>query len=427
MTLLPALLLLTDGFNGGTRMRGARLTRRLCLSMALAPRRWIGVSAAAALIILAIALASIGRVGLASDLSILHPRPNPPLDAQSEISTRMGIVGGSVFVHLEAASSEELLRRAHQVDRALAEEPVRRAGVTSRFGLASLLPDPERRQDLPLAPGRVVADFREQLRLAGFNPARFEAYETFLDTLLSPRRKPDVEALTAYPEVARLVLSRGALAGDAATEAITLVFFDQPLDDRAARTAAIDALREAVSDLPGVTVTGLSPISMDVDAAIRRDLPRLIALAVGLITVYLVFHLRSFLLALLVVTPTIISFLAVLAWMVASGQSWNLVNIVMLPLLLGINVDYGIFAAAAWKGAGFRRDLLTRFRAGVPGVFVCCLTTVLGFGSLVSTSIPAVQSLGSLIIVGITTCLAATACLVWPAMFLGKTPGPRGT
>ena len=55
-----------------------------------------------------------------------------------------------------------------------------------------------------------------------------------------------------------------------------------------------------------------------------------------------------------------------------------------------------------------RQRLLSELGTGCYAVVMCAATTVLGFGSLVTTSVPAVRSLGLVVGMGVLGCLYAT-------------------
>jgi uncharacterized protein len=94
------------------------------------------------------------------------------------------------------------------------------------------------------------------------------------------------------------------------------------------------------------------------------------------------------------------------------GQAFNPANIMTLPLVIGIGVTSGI-------------HILNRFfeekDPGILGkstgkaVVVAGLTSVVGFGSLMLAKHQGIASLGFVMAVGTTTCLAAALTLV-PAM-----------
>jgi predicted exporter len=421
LTLLPALLVLFDRPQLKPMSRGTRLVRWFALSAARRPRFWV-----LGTIVLSIAAACIGLSGLRSvamnsDLTVLHPRPNPPLDAQREISAQMGVAGGSVFIYVQGDTPEQLLERAYAFDRRMNDPAVREAGVVARFGLPSLLPDPRtvarRKAELdPRLPEQVEVNLRAGLAAAGFRAERFESYIEFVKRLVQPHDSPDVQALLRYPEWARIVLSRQALSGEPPTEAISLVFFSQPLDERVFRERAMKAIRTAASGLEGVTLTGLAPITQDVEKVVRRDFLRLFGVAFTLVVIYLVLYLRSLRLAVVALVPTLCSICVLAAFVTVTGQTLNLVNVVMMPLLLGVNIDYGIYAAAAWRSTNSLLALVRKFQTSITAVVLSCLTTVIGFGSLAITSLPAVRMLGWMIIVAIIGCLVGTVLLVWPLL-----------
>ena len=51
---------------------------------------------------------------------------------------------------------------------------------------------------------------------------------------------------------------------------------------------------------------------------------------------------------------------------------------------------------------------------------ICGGSTLIGFGSLIITSIPAVKSLGWLINVGVGSCVLATLFMLWPMMLMHR-------
>jgi predicted RND superfamily exporter protein len=435
LTLLPALLIVSDRKPLPTMSRGMPLVRRFAIHSARRPLRWIIGMLAVFVVTLVVGAVGVLRWGLNSDLTVLHPRPNPPLEAQREIATRMGMAVGSVFVYIKGSTPEQLLERAYSLERRMDSPAIRDAGVSARFGLPSLLPDPQAvsriRSELdPTMSDRVDDDLKAALGQAGFRAERFDAYMTFMRHLLNPGEAPGVATLLQYPEWARIVLSRDALRGAPATEAITLVFFNRPLDERDSRERALTAMRDATAGLDGVTLTGLAPITQTMEQKIPRDLIRLFSIAFILVVVYLVIYLRSIRLALVAMIPTAFSIAVLAAYIAVLGVKFNLVSIVMMPLLLGVNVDYGIYAVAAWRTSRSRSAFSKQFQTLTPAVVLSCVATLIGFGSLVITSLPAVRLLGSLIIVGITACLMGTVLLTWPLLlwYRGRYGrGHRGT
>jgi len=115
-----------------------------------------------------------------------------------------------------------------------------------------------------------------------------------------------------------------------------------------------------------------------------------------------------------------VSLIVVLACFCLAGVKLNLLHTVMAPLLLGINLDYGIFAVHAWRDSRDRGDMRHHFTPALSGLLICGGSTVIGFGSLIITSVPAIKSLGWLVNVGVISCVLATLLVQWPVMLLAN-------
>jgi predicted RND superfamily exporter protein len=434
MLMLPAVLVLLDHRAAAAADPTAPPLTRLRFAYTPALRRLVrhgrllavafGVAFFAAAAVVAVPR---DRHPLETDLTVLHPRPNAALDAQAEIARRFGTAPQSLIVYLEAKSADDLMRLAHDVDRRIGSEPVRRrTGVAGTFGLGSLLPDPPavaargaRFTDADA--DRVAADFRAAVADSPFQPAAYEPYAHFLRTQLTHRAVPTVDDLLHYPSLASLVLPRDAVAGKAPpTSAITLVSLERDLDDRSVRTQTIDALRTVLADVPGATLTGLTVVSYEAESVVRRDLPLMMSVGVGAVLLYLLLHFRSVRDTALVVLPTAFSIVVLMAVMRLGGLKLNLVNLVAAPLLIGINIDYGIFLVSLARSARERGastdELMHDIGTSCHAVLVCALTTILGFGSLVFMAIPAVRSLGIAVSVGVIASLIATVAFLAPLL-----------
>jgi len=423
--VLPAILILTD--RRPTPAPQSRLRFGIDRPL-IALGRWrrasLGICAILAIgSALVIAKAHGDVLPLESDLTVMHPRPNPAIDAEYHVAQAFGISPSSLMVYLHADDPQRLIELAYDVDRRLKHA----AGVTGSVGLANLLPDPrsapERSDQIAtIDPERVVADFRHARDEAGFAPEAFEGYASFLHLLLTQRRAPDIADLLHYRRLAETILPASALANGQPHEAITLVFVRRPLDqDRASRDHAIATVRNALAGIDGVTVTGLGVIAHDAERTIHSELPRLILAAVLIVAIYLAIHFRNPIDALLSLLPAIFGMLLAAALLRLAGQKLNMINLVAVPLLIGIDVDYGIFLVTVSR---FRRvreqttgELVARISPATHAVIVCATATLLGYISLIWTSVPAERSLGIAAAVGIAACLAGVLFLLVPIFF----------
>jgi len=94
-----------------------------------------------------------------------------------------------------------------------------------------------------------------------------------------------------------------------------------------------------------------------------------------------------------------LSGLCLLAIMTISGWTWNLMNLMALPLMLGTGVDYTLFMQLALRRHG--GDLGAVRRSVGRALMLCGGTAVAGFGSLGFSSNPGMASLGRVCAVGI--------------------------
>jgi predicted RND superfamily exporter protein len=120
---------------------------------------------------------------------------------------------------------------------------------------------------------------------------------------------------------------------------------------------------------------------------------------VALVLLSLWFAFRRATEILLGVAVLCLSGLCLLAIMAAAGWTWNLMNLMALPLMLGTGVDYTLFIQLALRRHG--GDLVAVRRSVGRALMLCGGTAVAGFGSLAWSSNPGMASLGKVCAVGI--------------------------
>ena len=115
-----------------------------------------------------------------------------------------------------------------------------------------------------------------------------------------------------------------------------------------------------------------------------------------------------------------------LAVMALAGWSWNLMNLMALPLMLGTGVDYSIFIQLALRRHG--GDLVAVRRSVGRALMLCGGTAVAGFGSLALSSNLGMASLGQVCAVGIGANALISIFLLpaWWRFFRGDKNQPLG-
>ena len=121
---------------------------------------------------------------------------------------------------------------------------------------------------------------------------------------------------------------------------------------------------------------------------------------------------RSIKNSLLAALPLALGMLQTLGLMGLVGIDLNPANLIGIPLILGIAVDYGVHVVhdALERPGPYRMSAST-----ANSVLVDALTTILGFGALMVASHRGLESLGRLLTLGVTCC-TVTSLVVLPAL-----------
>jgi hopanoid biosynthesis associated RND transporter like protein HpnN len=144
-------------------------------------------------------------------------------------------------------------------------------------------------------------------------------------------------------------------------------------------------------------------------------------IALVLVAVLLYVVLRRLRDVALILANTLVCAVLSTATMVFLHQSYNLANIIVLPLLLGLSLVYGIYFILRWRdGTPIERIL----RSSTPrGILYSGATTLGTFGTLTLASDPGVDSLGRALVVVLTWVLVSTLLLL-PALLVFLPPRP---
>jgi hopanoid biosynthesis associated RND transporter like protein HpnN len=136
--------------------------------------------------------------------------------------------------------------------------------------------------------------------------------------------------------------------------------------------------------------------------------------ALAAIVVVLLLDLRRFAELALGLFPLAVGVVLTLGVMGVFGVSLNPANMIALPLIVGVGVDNGVHVLHDYRG----RSRGVPYRLGAAtgrGVLVAGLTTVLGFGTLVTARHAGMASLGLALALGVAFCMLA-ALVFLPAV-----------
>jgi hypothetical protein len=169
--------------------------------------------------------------------------------------------------------------------------------------------------------------------------------------------------------------------------------------------------------------SGRAVIYSDMISAVIQDIPKAVALSLGLtiLAVLITFRRRH-------AVGVLFSLLGGVAWvgvyLVASKTKIHFLNFIAIPITFGIGVDYAVNFFQRYASRGDLGVLDVLHTTG-GAVVLCSLTTMLGYVALLGSINRAIRSLGALAVVGEITCLiagvvVAPAALLWLAHRRGR-------
>ncbi len=251
---------------------------------------------------------------------------------------------------------------------------------------------------------------------------------SFISTLVFDPAKP---AGTPKRKFAYLFPSKGGGPGEAALIQVRL----KAGLSEGRRGEALRDIRAAVAmkewrpaNGATYTVTGAPVVVADLTASISGSMWVLLvaALLVMALTLAVVFRGRPRLLALgIALAATALTF-GVLA---LAGASLTMASIAVLPVLIGLAVDYAIQLQARVEEEARRGDIAIAPAArraallGAPAVAVAAAATAAGFAALALSPVPMVRGFGILLVVGIAIAFACALFAGTAALVLAERAG----
>jgi hopanoid biosynthesis associated RND transporter like protein HpnN len=176
-----------------------------------------------------------------------------------------------------------------------------------------------------------------------------------------------------------------------------------------------EALERFVGDVRSVDprVTGNPVQAYEGSREMKRSYEQAGLYALVVIVAVLWLDFRSVKHAILAALPLAVGMLQTFGLMGLVGIDLNAANLIGIPLILGIAVDYGVHIVhdALERPGPYRISAST-----ANSVLVDALTTILGFGALMVASHRGLESLGRVLTLGVTTCTATSLVLLPPLL-----------
>ena len=155
-----------------------------------------------------------------------------------------------------------------------------------------------------------------------------------------------------------------------------------------------------------VTTSGASVIFADIIATVAHDGPIVTLIATGALIVMVVLVVGRNRRAVAVLVATAVGSLLMVASCAVLGMRVNFLDFVALPITLGLGIDYAINVADR------PGDPIAVLKTSGSAVFVCSLTTMIGYGSLLVSDNLAIKGFGTASLIGEVTSVLTALVLV---------------
>jgi lauroyl/myristoyl acyltransferase len=253
-----------------------------------------------------------------------------------------------------------------------------------------------------------ISNRRESVRhavlAAGFSDDAFELAERVFSTW--ERVSASSEASWPTNEANRWILEK--VSARTPTGWLALGIVEPATNPAAAYAGAMASLGKEISR-NGARLTGWTALGEGLLEHAERRLPWVVGAMIALLALCLWLAFGNAREMLLSFATLALAFLCLLALMSLVGWSWNLMNLMAAPLLMGVGVDYTIHTQLALRR--YRGNAVRFRRTTGRALLLCSATTIAGFGSLAWAGNAGLASLGKL-------CATGIACVLVLSLFL---------
>jgi predicted RND superfamily exporter protein len=162
---------------------------------------------------------------------------------------------------------------------------------------------------------------------------------------------------------------------------------------------------------PATTVTSPKLVQKELERLMSQESWKILLLALFAVALLIYLDFRSWPLTAASLLPVVLACLWTLGIMGILQVRLNFMNLIVFTMVLGIGVDYGVHVLhrglqSSPENLGVELERVNR------GVVLAALTTLAGFGSLVTSSYPGLQSMGAVALMGVGFSLLFALTLV---------------
>jgi predicted exporter len=363
-------------------------------------------------------------------LAATRIRINPTLDRlrsttpaallEASIGPTFGLPSDVYVVLDEGPSLDELLATNERLAATLAREMPGVAFQPPSSLLPSLASQAERARRIEQShlTADVVRTSLDRARAAAdFTPGAFDPFAERLPNLLAPSERLTYQGYLDH----RLgdIVERFVVADGGRWTLATYVF-----PTSAGQTARVQHIVDIVD--PSATLTGITLVNRELARSFLPQFIKGLVIGTAIVVALVVSAFRDWRLSVYALLPTGIGLVWAAGVLAIAGIELDLFAVFAVVTFVGIGVDYGIHLVHRYQERG---DAARATAELVPVILVAAAITMLGYGTLVTSSYPPLQSMGVVSVVSTIT-LAAASVFTLPALLMnanGKPTTDRAT
>ncbi len=238
--------------------------------------------------------------------------------------------------------------------------------------------------------------------------------------LVKIKRSLKAQELTISDLPQDLVRNFTDLKGEVGTFAYINPRSGKPLSDGRNLMRFADTIQDIkMPDGRVLHATGESLIFADLIKIVKREAPILTLAAFLAVSIFVMFFVRKMGEGYVIIVALIWAVLVMMAAMALLNIRINFFNFIALPLTFGVGVDYALNVAIRFHKDRKKRVLdILRHTGGA--VFLCSLTTTIGYFVLTRSNNQAVAQFGLMAIIGEFTSIFAAIFLVPALIIVGR-------
>jgi len=157
--------------------------------------------------------------------------------------------------------------------------------------------------------------------------------------------------------------------------------------------------------------TGMPVVFLTLVDVIGKDGSNAVLLTMLTVFVLLWADFRNPLFALIAMIPLTVGMFWMIGLMTLFEMQLTVVNVMALPMIVGIGIDDGVHILHRWQIEGMGKLRIVYAGTG-KAILLTSLTTMLAFGSLIFSIWPGFASLGSAMFIGVGACFLTTVLVL---------------